>query len=424
MTVIRDATAARTAVRQYELGQAELARSAGRLSTGLRVRQAADDAAALQIATGMRSQLRGWNQAVQHLQDGISLLDVADGALNEALAIVQRMREVSVHALNSIISAEQRRAIGVELLQLRRALDTILDNTQFNGHYLFRGLGVVGSGGGSTGTVEQSGGSLTVGTVLVPPEDGPGVSVAAINVTGADPGKTYTFSASGTNVTLTSSTGESQTVKVEKMKDADDTPQALNFNLLGIVITLEGYEGAPNVQGTGPAIAAALNGHTIVTALAGAGGGGASGTSTFVINPGAHGLITIAISRTQSSTLGSGEGFFLSQLIADESAVDTVAKSQELIVSLDVAIQQLSDERARIGAQTNLVESYLDYVLAQREELQASVSRIADADMAEQITVHVRTATAQDLRAAVAREAARLGEAAVSLIRASSLSER
>jgi flagellin len=223
-------------------------------------------------------------------------------------------------------------------------------------------------------------------------------------------------------VTLTSSTGERQTVNVEKMDDASDTPQALNFNFLGIVITLQGYEGPPAVKATGPAIASALNGHTIQTATSGVGGGGASGLTTFVINPGAHGLVTIQINRTQTATLGAGEGFFLSQLLANEAAVDTVAKTQDLIVSLDVAIQQLVDERGRIGGQTNKVQSYLDYVLNAREQLEVSISRIADSDVAEQVVTHVRTSTLQDLRATVAREAAQFGKNALSLIRGSVLS--
>lgn len=421
-TAIRGATSAYAAVRQLAVGAAEMARSAGRLSTGLRVRHAADDAAALEIATDLGAQLRGLHQSAGNLQDGISLLNVADGALHEALGIVQRMRELAVAATTAIIADHQRRAIGAELFQLRRALDNILDNTRFNELYLFRGLAPPGTG--DAGNVVQSGGTLTVGLVLIAPEDGPGISVAAINVSQADPGKTYTLSASGTNVTLTSSTGESQAVKVEHMKNPSDTPQVLNFSLLGIIITLEGYEGPPAVQGTGPNIAAALDGKTIITAQGGAGGGGVSGETGIVINPPSHGLVRISINRTQSATLGPGDGFFLSQLIADESSVSTVAQANTLLVSLDVVIQQLADERASIGGQSNKVQSYLDYVLHQREQVQASLSRIVDADMAEEAVAHVRTATLQDLRTTMTRAALGLNATALELIRSGDLTPR
>lgn len=415
-SAIGNAMAALAAVRQLGLGREEIVRSAGRLSTGLRVRHAADDAAALQIATGMRSQLRGLGQSARALQNGISLLNIGDGALTEALGIVQRMRELAVATTTSIIADYQRRAVGAELFQLRRALDNILDNTQFNEFYLFRGAAAPGTG--DQGTVTQSGGTLTVGLQLIAPEDGPGVSVAAVNVTQAQAGKTYTLSASGTNVTITSSTGESQTVGVSQMRTAPQSPQALNFNLLGIIITLEGYEGPPAVQGTGPNIAAALAGKTITTGLSGGGGGGGvSGTSAFVVNPPSHGLITITISRTQSATLGSGSGFFLSELIANENSVSTVTQANTLLVSLDVVIQQLTDERGRFGAQTNRIQGYLDYVLNQREQIEASLSRIVDADMAEQAVTQVQAATLQDLRTTVTRDALRLGAFTLALIR-------
>ncbi|MBI4507618.1 MAG: flagellin [Chloroflexi bacterium] len=412
-SAIGNALTAQAAVRQLGLGREEIVRSAGRLSTGLRVRHAADDAAALQIATGMRSQLRGLGQSAQALQNGISLLNIGDGALTEALGIVQRMRELAVAATTSIIADHQRRAIGAELFQLRRALDNILDNTQFNEFYLFRGAAAPGTG--DQGTVEQSGGTLTVGLELIAPEDGPGVSVAAVNVTQAQAGKTYTLSASGTNVTITSSTGESQSVTVAQMRTSSQTPQALNFNALGIIITLEGYEGPPAVQGTGPNIAAALAGKTITTTLTG-GGGGVSGTSAFVVNPPSHGLMTITINRTQSATVGAGAGFFLSELIANENSVSTVAQANTLFVTLDVAMQQLLDERGRFGGQTNRIQAYLDYVLHQSEQIEASLSRIVDADMAEQVVTQVRAATLQDLRTTVTREALQLGATTLALI--------
>ncbi len=109
-----------------------LTRSMEKLSSGLRINRAADDAAGLAISEQMRGQVRGTNQAIRNAQDGVSLLKTAEGALNETHAILQRMRELAVQAANGTLSTADRTAIRGELVHLRDEVTRIAMATEFN----------------------------------------------------------------------------------------------------------------------------------------------------------------------------------------------------------------------------------------------------------------------------------------------------
>ncbi|MDL2263789.1 flagellin [Synergistaceae bacterium OttesenSCG-928-I11] len=117
----------------------KLARSIGRLSTGLHINSAADDAAGLAISEKMRAQIRGTEQAGHNAQDGISMIQTAEGALSETHAILQRVRELSVQAANDTLTAEDRSYIQLEIDQLRLEVDRISTTTQFNKKMLLDG---------------------------------------------------------------------------------------------------------------------------------------------------------------------------------------------------------------------------------------------------------------------------------------------
>ncbi|AGH80577.1 A-type flagellin [Psychromonas sp. CNPT3] len=110
-----------------------------RLSSGLRINSAKDDAAGLAISTGMQSQIRGINQAVRNANDGISMSQTAEGSMDEMTNILQRMRELSVQAANDTNSASNKESIQKEIDQLYEELDRIANTTQFNGTNLLDG---------------------------------------------------------------------------------------------------------------------------------------------------------------------------------------------------------------------------------------------------------------------------------------------
>ncbi|WP_019616620.1 flagellin [Psychromonas ossibalaenae] len=128
---------------QRQLNKSQLTQNEAmeRLSSGLRINSAKDDAAGLAIATGMESQIRGINQAVRNANDGISMSQTAEGAMDEMTNILQRMRELSIQAANDTNSSSNRASIQKEVDQLYEELDRISNVTQFNGVNLLDGSG-------------------------------------------------------------------------------------------------------------------------------------------------------------------------------------------------------------------------------------------------------------------------------------------
>lgn len=118
--------------RQLTIGQSATAKNMEKLSSGLRINRAGDDAAGLAISEKMRGQIRGLEQASRNAQDGISLIQTAEGGLNEVHAILQRMRELAVQAANDTNVSEDRSALNDEFGQLIAEIDRIGNNTQFN----------------------------------------------------------------------------------------------------------------------------------------------------------------------------------------------------------------------------------------------------------------------------------------------------
>lgn len=139
-------TSALNSYRQLSNTQNDIKSSMEKLSSGLRINSAADDAAGLTISEGMRSQISGLNVASRNIQDGIAVIQTAEGGLSNVHSILNRMRDLGVQAANDSNSAESRTAIKTEVDGLGEELKRILDNTSFNGIKLFDGTaGTAGS---------------------------------------------------------------------------------------------------------------------------------------------------------------------------------------------------------------------------------------------------------------------------------------
>lgn len=123
-----------------------MSKSLEKLSTGLRVNRASDDAAGLGVSENLRTQVRGIQMALRNTQDAISLLNIADGALNEQAAILQRMRELIIQAKNDTYTSTERSYMGDEFGQLFEELDRIAQTSNFNGMQLFAEFGDTGNG--------------------------------------------------------------------------------------------------------------------------------------------------------------------------------------------------------------------------------------------------------------------------------------
>jgi flagellin len=137
--VIQHNMASANTNRQLGITTGNLSKSTEKLSSGYRINRAGDDAAGLSISEKMRGQIRGLDRASTNAQDGISLIQTAEGALQETHSILQRMRELTVQAANDTNVAEDREAIKKELVQLEQEVDRIAEQTEFNGMKLLNG---------------------------------------------------------------------------------------------------------------------------------------------------------------------------------------------------------------------------------------------------------------------------------------------
>jgi flagellin len=147
MTTINTNTNALTVKNAAVINQRDMAKAMEQLSTGRRINSASDDAAGLSIRNKMSSQILSLDQAVRNANDGISMLQTADGATTEVTSMLIRMRELSIQSANDIYTDEQREGLNAEVTELKAELLNVLDNTEWNGTKLLKGEA------GNTGSV-------------------------------------------------------------------------------------------------------------------------------------------------------------------------------------------------------------------------------------------------------------------------------
>lgn len=136
---------AMNANRQFNINVKNKRKNTEKLSSGYKINRAADDAAGLSISEKMRNQIRGINQGVNNVEDGIALIKTAEGALQETHNILGRMRELAIQAANDVNEGEDRQAIQNEMDSLYKEIDDIANKTQFNGRYLLNGTESAGN---------------------------------------------------------------------------------------------------------------------------------------------------------------------------------------------------------------------------------------------------------------------------------------
>jgi flagellin len=359
--IINTNVSALNAQRNLSNTSAAMGKTLEKLSSGLRINRAADDAAGLAISEKMRSQVRGMQQGQRNAQDGVSMLQTAEGALSEVHTILQRVRELTVQAGNTTLSSNDREAIGEEMVALRSEIDNIAQRTRFNGLNLLNGdLSVTLDAATSTAD------SVTATA------NGATVSVASIEVGDAEGGSTYTLSNSGAVLTASTTTSgftRSETFTVQDM--GANGEQAITFETLGVTLNVSHDANAGNVTGAG--IATAFDGTTVVT--------DASSDASFRVGSEVGDDISLSFTDMRSSALGLA-GSELDSLIADNTAVSTTTDADALLASVDEAIEQVSTFRAVLGARQNQLETAINSLGVSVENLSASESRIRDADIA------------------------------------------
>jgi flagellin len=385
--------AAINAQRNLSLTGLRMGKVMEKLSSGYRINRAADDAAGLGISEKMRAQIRGNQQAVRNAQDGISMLQTAEGALDEVHAILQRMRELAVQAANGTYAENgaERTSIGQEILQLKNEIDRIATATKFNGQNLLTGT--------LAGTLSASS-ELLVGIQLN--TTGGDATVTEINVQGARAGS-YTLTGSGTSLTLTHDTlGVSQTITVNAI--APNSSTTLNFANLGVSIKLVSDNGK-SAAGLVTDITATANNQFTVTG---------SGSAQLQVGANQGDNLSISFNNMQTTQLGAGSN--LNALITDDQNVSTIAKAETLITEIDGAIEDVNRQRGELGAVQNRLESVIRSLGVTVENLSAAESRIRDADIAELSSQLVSQQILQQAGISVLAQANQAPQAALALL--------
>ena len=366
-----------------------------KLSSGYRINRAADDAAGLGISEKMRAQIRGNTQAIRNANDGISMIQTAEGAMDEVHSILQRMRELGVQAANDTNDAAARTSIGTELVQLRSEVDRIANATQFNGQSLLTGS-LSGTLGGAAAT------DLLVGEAV-------GLAVVdRVEVAGAKAG-TYTFTSAGAGLlTLTGPGGQAQQISIGAIAALGTS--TLNFSQLGASVSLISTAGetAANLI---TSLTSAANDTIVVT-----------GTGAAVLqvgaNTSAYDSMSINFSdvrATQATGLNLLTGGGVDWTSSATIVLSNTA-SQALINQVDTAITTMNTRRAELGASQNRLEHTINSLGVSVENLTASESRIRDADIASLSSQMVSNQILQQAGTAVLSQANQSSQSVLKLL--------
>src|SRR5437870_11530649 len=207
-----------TAQRNLSATALTYSKSVQTLSSGLRINSASDDAAGLAISEKLRAQIRGLAQAQRNSQDGISMIQTGEGAMNETTSMLQRMRELAVQASNDTLSTSDRTSINTELQQLETEINGVASRTKFNGQGLLSGSMVT----------TQSGGSAIAGAQFN--TTGGNSSVRSVDVGGAKAGLTYTLSTAAAGTLTLTRSGDNVAQTITLAATAANSTQTLSFS--------------------------------------------------------------------------------------------------------------------------------------------------------------------------------------------------
>ncbi|SHH89478.1 flagellin [Clostridium collagenovorans DSM 3089] len=353
---------AMTATNQAAKNTGLAGNSMNKLASGLRINKAGDDAAGLAISEKMRSQIRGMEQANRNTQDGVSLVQTAEGATEEIGNIVQRMRELSVQASNETNTAGDRTKITEELTQLHSEIDRIADSTQFNGKKILNGAEKVGTKVGVSSF--ESGKDAEYGIS----------GLEELGVKG-DIKITTAVSTDTKGSKLTVKVG-SETFILDNITTADNTGK---LNAGDYVLKSGDKEITFTVKTTMTAAAGAD------TKIATAGDVDVKGSTVNLqvgANTSASEGLNVKIANVNTTELGLTQAA-IAGMKAEGATGTTAAKT--MIKSLDKALETLNTSRANLGAMQNRLEATSSNLTTSTENLSAAESRIRDVDVAKEM---------------------------------------
>ncbi len=355
-----------------------------RLSTGSRINSAKDDAAGLQIANRLTSQVNGLNVAVKNSNDGISMAQTAEGALQQSTTILQRMRDLSLQSANGSNSEGERKALNSEVTELKKELNRISNTTTFGGKKLLDG---------NFGTTTFQVGSAANETISVKIDEMSTSSLKGKYYEGSVAAATGTASASGTVTVAGTVNGTDFSVEVSVASGAtaaqfsQSVATAINDANIGVgafvddagVTTLVSGQ---NTEGT----ANALSALSVSGSVAGITNGGYTAAA--------------AVTETEMTNID----------------VSTVQGAQESVIVIDQAIQAIDKQRADLGAVQNRFENTIGNLQNIAENVSAARGRIQDTDFAAETANLTKNQILQQAGTAILSQANQLPQAVLSLL--------
>ncbi len=429
MSVINTNTNSLISQQALSVNNRSMSKTMEQLSTGKRINSAADDAAGFAISSKMTSQIRGLNQAVRNANDGISLLQTADGAVNEITNMLQRMRELSVQAANDTNTTDDRTSLNLEYQQLMKEITRIADTTQWNGTNILKNDSAFGTGGtvAAPETAVSTGAELrniklqvganndqvinasfrnfsfNTGTAPVASKSSFNFAIADAALSGAS---TYSIvigegQASSTVISFTATAhgAASTTTTAETTTIANAMKAAINARA--------GYE---NVQVTTNGHVVTVedsNGRKIGAITAGSTALAASGFDTEVA----------AGSPSVGATSPATNSVFSSNARLNDTDITSATNANTALGRLDAAIKEVNSERSKWGAIINRLNYTVDNLSNVATNTSASRSRIEDTDYAKATTELARTQIIQQAATAMLAQANQQPQSVLSLLK-------
>jgi flagellin len=373
---------AMTAQRYLNKASNELSTSMERLSSGHKINSAKDDAAGLQISNRLTAQSRGLDVAMRNANDGISIAQTAEGAMNESTSIMQRMRDLAIQSANGTNSPAEREAINEESNALQDELNRIAETTSFGGRRLLNGT--FGEAAFQIGS--SSGEAMIMGLTSIRADDHRMGGTTFLTENGK--GKDWGVAADKADLKIT----------LPGMGQDEDG----NTTDLDIEITAKAGDDIEE-------LATYINGQSdLVNASVGEDGK----LQIFVAEPNVKGDISI------SGGLASDLGFTGEPIATTVQDIDmtSVQGSQNAIGVLDAALKYVDSQRADLGAKQNRLSHSINNLANIQENVDSSNSRIKDTDFAKETTQMTKAQILQQAGTSILAQAKQLPNSAMSLL--------
>ena len=387
-----------TAQRNLNASQSSLSTSMQRLSSGLRVNSAKDDAAGLAIAERMNTQVRGMNVAARNANDGISLAQVAEGALGKVGDMLQRMRELAVQASNATNSDDDRKALQAEVSQLRDEINRVAQQTAFNGQKLLDG-------------------SFSAATFQIGANSGETITVAALTDSTADGLSKVVY---GSDSITTGTAGAVTTLTEITAGDLAITVDGIEYELSAIGEARTGEERMGQ-------IVEAINRRTADTGVAAFLKAETDGTYSLEVRSSkldasgdavavTAGGFSLATTGFSAADLSIASGSATSAVGIDEMSIETAEDAWLAIKQVDDALNQINEARATLGAVQSRFENAVSNIQIQSETTSAARGRIMDADYAAETANLSRAQILQQAGTAMVAQANQLPQQVLQLL--------